>query len=388
MNRDKRNAYLQAMEYAPGYDEGILRKAIDRLFSFLEIEKELKPEMKILLKPNLLGEYDPYFAVTTNPAVVAAVADWLVGHGFKNILIADSPGGSVSGAPDFDYDMFYKRIHYDLLENEHVKLNRDKTYGEKKTAPGFQNQKFHFLNAVLQADYIINIPKLKTHVKTTISFGIKNLFGCVPDMQKPLFHAKYPRKTDFNNMLVELAQTVSPHLTVIDAVDIMEGNGPSAGEKRKLGMLFAAKDVFSQDYFIAKLLGINPAGVEMLCIAKEKGLIHSAFVCRALHQAMPPLTPLLLPDLQTSATVGEKVTSYYHLLLNKMQELLLHIEPVHVPENCNLCMRCVHSCPVQAITVSEDTVSIRYDKCIGCLCCHEICSNRAMKIHKSVKLKR
>lgn len=103
---------------------------------------------------------------------------------------------------------------------------------------------YNLLNAVCDADYIINVPKLKTHNKTVISFGVKNLFGCIPDIQKPTFHAKYSRIGDFANMLVELAMTVKPAITVIDAVEILEHNGPVTGKKRELGLLFGAKDVF------------------------------------------------------------------------------------------------------------------------------------------------
>lgn len=381
------STYIQTVEYVEDYDPTALREAIDREFSFLQIEKDLKPEMKILIKPNLVGDYNPAFAATTHPAVVAAVADWLTAHGCRNIVIADSPGGALSVTPGFAYDSFYERVNYHTLEKNGVRLNRDKGWGVRQSPAGCQNRSFHLLNAVLEADYIINIAKLKTHNITGISFGIKNLFGCVPDIQKPVFHARYPRQKDFNNMFVELAMTVAPSLTVVDGIVAMEGNGPVAGKKRQLGMLFAAKDVFSQDCFIAKLLGLDPSSVEMLCAAKRKGLLHCARVRSRSFEPVRNIAPLVLPDIKRATTAQEKMQSRLRLLLRKKDEWLMQVSPVYVPQKCSMCLRCVNSCPVHAITVENNTLHFHTQRCIGCLCCHEICSNQAITVQKKLKIR-
>ncbi len=102
---------------------------------------------------------------------------------------------------------------------------------------------FNLIQLVVDADYIINVPKLKTHSMTVLSGGIKNLFGCVPGLQKPEMHYRYQDQAAFARMLVELAHTVAPNVTVMDATEAMEGNGPTGGSVRKTGVLMASKDV-------------------------------------------------------------------------------------------------------------------------------------------------
>ena len=389
MTEQKKDAfYLQTVEWVPTYDADAVRKAVYRQFALLKIEEDVTPEMSVLIKPNLVGDYHPFLATTTHPAVVEAIADWLIGHGCRNVCIADSPAGAVSTMPNFDYDRFYRKVGYDSLEREGVQLNRDPGWGERRTPDGCRNKSFHLLNAVLNADYIINVPKLKTHNTTTVSFGIKNLFGCVPDIQKPVFHARYPRQKDFCNMLVELAMTVRPSLTVVDGIEIMEGNGPVAGEKRNLGMLFAAKDVFSQDRFLADLLGVDPDRITMIQSAGQKGLLRRPVVAGRTSAEDTPIRPLKLPDVKTSHTAKEKLTAAYHVLAEKGERVFLTVQPTPVPENCSLCLRCVNSCPVHAISAENGKIAFRYDRCIGCLCCHEICSDHAIGIQKQRKGKR
>ena len=380
--------YVQTVEKVGGYDADAIRNAVDREFAALEIEKEISPEMKVLLKPNLVGDYNPFFAVTTNPAVVEAVAGWLTDHGCRNVCIADSPGGAVSTMPDFDYDAFYRGVGYDRLERNGVWLNRDTGWGVKQAPEGCRNRSFHLLNAVLEADYIINIPKLKTHNTTTVSIGIKNLFGCVPDIQKPIFHAKYPRRSDFSNMLVELAMTVNPSLTVVDGIEILEGNGPVAGKKRDLGLLCAAKDVFSQDRFLAETLGVRAESVGMLAEAERKGLFRTPELRSGSFDAGAQIPPLVLPDLQTSDTVLQKLKAVYQILNSKKDQLFVSVQPAYVPGNCSHCLRCVSSCPVKAISIEQGQIRFRYDACIGCLCCHEVCSSKAITVQKRRKKKR
>ena len=87
-------------------------------------------------------------------------------------------------------------------------------------------------------------------------------------------HYRWPEIEDFSNMLLELAQTVAPQLTVIDAIDAMEGNGPTGGTSHPLHMLLAARDFYTQDCFAAGLMGLDPMEIVMLRQAVEKGLAH------------------------------------------------------------------------------------------------------------------
>ena len=379
------NTYIQAIEKTPSYQADELRRSVDALFCALEIEKDLRPGMRVLLKPNLMGDYNTYFSVTTNPAVAQAAAQWLFEHGVKDVLLADSPSGSVCRMPGFRYDSFYESAGYAYLAELGVRLNADAGWRAVPAPDGCVLKEYNILNAVADADYVINLPKLKTHNKTVISFGVKNLFGCVPDIQKPAFHARYPRIADFANMLVELAMTVRPDLTLIDGIEILEHNGPVAGEKRHLGLLFAAKDVFSQDAFLAELLGVDEEKTELLRIARTKGLVRPAQTVSGTFTGDEAIPPLKLADVFTARTTTERVSSLLHMAADKAEQLLLAQTPRMQPKACVRCMRCLRSCPVGAISDSDGSLHIDTQKCIGCLCCTEVCTHRAIRIKTGLK---
>ena len=157
---------------------------------------------------------------------------------WKNLItIAESSGGLYNAEA---MKHVYHVCGMDALSPE-AELNMDFSAQTVNCPSGFKNHSFHLITPIVEADYIINICKLKTHAMTGYSGGIKNLFGTIPGLEKPQMHYRWPEIEDFSNMLLELAQTVAPQLTVIDAIDAMEGNGPTGGTSHPLHMLLAAR---------------------------------------------------------------------------------------------------------------------------------------------------
>lgn len=368
--------YYQAIEFSDCYEKQSIKENIFNMLDALKIADELYEGINVLIKPNLLSNTNPFFAVTTNPAVVEAVIDWLIEHGVKNIVIADSPGGALVKMPGFSYDKFYTDVGLISLKDKAV-LNNDGSYVEVMAPQGCRNKNFNILKVIAQADYIINIPKLKTHNLTAVSLGIKNLFGCVPDIQKPAFHAKYPKIEDFSQMLLELALTVKPNLTVVDAVDIMEGNGPVHGKKRTLGMLFASKDLFSQDYFISEMLSVDCKKVSLFCQAENLGLIDKAEVIS--HSVKKDYTPepILLPEFLRSDTLVKKLKAAFMINVRKITKIIIKQIPEVKDNKCCACNRCATSCPQKAIKI-KNTAVIDLNTCISCFCCNEVCPTGAI----------
>lgn len=377
--------YFQAVEFVEKYDKDEIYEAISREFELLNICDDFYDGIRVLIKPNLLSDADPYFAITTNPVVVEAIVDWLLNNGVKNIVLADSPGGALSKMPGFSYDSLYEKTGFSTLK-EKICLNKDSGWRRIVTPSGCENKHFNILNAVADADYIINVPKLKTHNLTTISFGIKNMFGCIPDIQKPAYHAKYPNTKDFSNMLVEFAITVKPSLTVIDAVEIMEGNGPVYGNKKKLGFLFASKDLFSQDNFVAELLGIDVQKVDMLINAKQRMLIKKATVVSDSFKSDSRFESVLLPESIRSSTFSGRLNALVKIQCYKAHRMIFHYSPTVNKDKCIRCCRCAESCPKKAISIS-DFAEIDYNKCIDCFCCSEVCPNQCILITKKIKIR-
>lgn len=129
-------------------------------------------------------------------------------------------------------------------------------------AEGALCRDFDVIDPVADADFVVNCCKLKTHCMTTLSCGVKNLFGCVPGLLKPQLHYRFPDGEQFARMLVDLSVLVKPGLTVADAVDAMEGDGPTGGRRRHVGLTAAAKydGLYALDLILAGLIGSAPTG--------------------------------------------------------------------------------------------------------------------------------
>ena len=365
------------------YDDTALYDAVSRHFEAHDIKSKIPAGAKVLLKPNLVVDKDAAFSVTTNPRFVYAVIRYLKNIGVENITVADCPGGALLLFSEME--TVYRKTGYSFL-SEFAKLNTDFESKDINSPEGSVNKNFNIINAVSEADFIINIPKLKTHNMTCITAGVKNLFGCIPGLQKPAFHAKYPAVNDFSNMLVELAQTVKPDFTIVDAIDIMEGDGPTNGKKRHLGLTFSSCDVFSMDAYIVNLLGIPEDFVATVSASRKKNLVHEDM--EIIGNADFSLEkPIILPSGFNATSGLGKITAKAKTAAEKIISSVFMSYP-QMNEKCVLCKKCIVTCPKNALSIENKKIVLDKKVCIGCLCCDEVCPNAAVDIRKKIKTQR
>lgn len=369
----------QTLYYVPEYNKTLVFEAVSKALDALDICSELSPEMNIVLKPNLVMAKKPDTPVTTHPLIVSSVARWLSEHGMKHILIAESSGGP--------YTWEYMKGIYQtcgMYEAEpYAMLNSDMGYQSVNSPEGFINHSFNIINPIANADYIINLPKLKTHAMTGYSGGIKNLFGSIPGLQKPQFHYRFPDIEDFSNMLLELSLVVKPQVTLIDAIDAMEGNGPTGGTSHPLNLILASRDMYTQDYFAATLMKLNPTEIVMLRQAMGRGLIHSDEI-QLVGDAIPDnLTVFQKPDTQT-IDFSSKLPSFLQKPFTAAMKRILKSYPKLEAEKCIGCGKCAESCPVQIITIKNKKARFQRKGCISCFCCQEMCPMKAISVKKAL----
>lgn len=368
---------------AESYNADELYNVIKKHFAFHEIEKDIPKDARVVIKPNLLTDKEAAFSINTNPAFVFAIIRCLKEIGINDITVADCPGGSVLLFTQMQ-DV-YRKAEYEFMA-EHVKLNLDFESTDVYGSESFANKKFNVINAIANADYIINVPKLKTHNITCITAGVKNLFGCIPGLQKPAFHAKYPGAADFSNMLVELAATVKPAFTIVDAVEIMEGNGPANGKRRHLGVTFSSKDVFALDAFIAEKIKIPADIVKTVAASRKKGFLPEKI--EAVGDTDFEIDePIILPGPINEKTAINKFSATFKILLMRIDEKLFKAYP-QMNEKCILCRKCVTTCPMKALSIENGRVVLNKKDCIGCLCCDEICPQGAVDIKKQFGIRK
>ena len=368
-----------SVQRTESYDENPVQRAVDAHFAALELKKSILPGMKVLIKPNLLSAKKPQQAATTHPMLVQCIIRALRALGVTDITVADSSGGPYVAA---NLKAVYAACGYRELEREAV-LNMNTEWREVETPPGFVTRRFHLIEPVCSADFIINVAKLKTHSLTGLSGGIKNLFGCIPGLQKPEFHYRFPEIEGFSGMLLELAQTVRPDVTFVDAVTAMEGNGPNMGTPREFGYTFASRDVFAQDLVLARAIGMDPRQVAMLRLAEERGLCSRDSVRLVGDELLPE--QFLLPDSITNDYLSG-IPRFMRGPVGVAAKALLKPVPHMLPERCIGCGKCAESCPQKIIRLQEHKAQIQNRRaCISCFCCQEMCPAHAIVVRRRLK---
>lgn len=337
--------------------------AIRGHFEALDIEKELRPGMRVLLKPNMLLAKDPADAATTNPSFLRAVAIRLRELGIGDIVLADSSGGLYTER--FLHDA-YDACGYSAL-SDLLTLNFDTTSGRKNG--------FLIITPVLKADYIINCAKLKTHALMVMTAAVKNMFGSVPGLKKAEYHCVKGTVEPFTKMLLDLHETVKPNLNLVDAIDCMEGNGPSGGAVRHMGYTLASKCAYAADEVCAELMNINPSMVRTVYWARRRGWIDPTAVQKAGDPLVPADPPFALPD-----SIIRKESSFSFAWLRRAVWGRTSTRPRVIPVKCAGCGKCVEGCPKHIITLNREIACIPKKGCISCFCCHELCPEHAIEI--------
>jgi uncharacterized protein (DUF362 family)/NAD-dependent dihydropyrimidine dehydrogenase PreA subunit len=352
------------------YDLDVLRAAVDAVLAPLgEMERFVRPGMKVLLKPNLLNDAGLDRATTTHPAVIRAVAEAVQEAGGE-VWIGDSPGGPISGNSRVMRATGAFEVAVDvgarLMPFEQVVWKRLDGAGKGRPADCF------IAAPVFEADLVIDLPKLKTHVLTLFTGAVKNLYGVIPGTRKRDPHFQAPGVGDFSPILVDVLELVQPGLTLLDGVVGLEGNGPGAsGSPRRFGCLAASADPVALDAVIAQAIGYRAGEVLHLKLAEARGLgvaDPKAIAVLGERRALD-FGRVQLPRTHWYYRVPSWVSAPFYRFAR--------VRPRLSPEMCIGCGRCVEVCPRDAITPGKP-VGMDLDHCIGCLCCAEICPQGAI----------
>jgi len=247
-----RVAILKADSYSARLDE-ILMQGLN-LFK-LDVRGK-----GILLKPNLV-EYLPGKEVNTHPMLVGAAAECFLRLGAKSVVVGEGPGHqrdtefllSESGLAD---QLKARKVAF-------VDLNRDELI-KIPLESGHTGLNYLWLpRAVVEADVVVSMPKIKTHHWAGVTLSMKNMFGIVPGLKygwpKNVLHWK-----GIHENVLDICATVPIRLVIADGILCMEGNGPLHGETRKLGVIVMGDDPVAADATMARLMGLRPEKIQHL----------------------------------------------------------------------------------------------------------------------------
>lgn len=325
----------------------------------------------VLVKPNMVGPSTPDLGHTTHPELVKAVVRACKTRNAK-VIVGDNPGGITSNSRKVAETT-------GILEaSEGCYMSISERVVEKKGSQ--TGLPLVVSQIVLDADYVINMPRFKTHGFMMVTGAIKNTYGYLAGACKAKLHLDASHRPDFADACCDLLELRTPELNIMDATTVLEGNGPChGGSLRPADKLMASKDALALDSVMARMMGVEPDLLPVQKAAIERGMGKAGkddIEIQGDFEVIPnfKMPVSFAPELYTEESI-EKLRALYP---SRMMNDRVAAKPIHILEKCIACGDCEVNCPPQALELEpEFDIS---DKCIACFCCVELCPEGALEV--------
>jgi uncharacterized protein (DUF362 family) len=234
-------------------------KALD----LVDYKSALAGYKKVLIKVNFITTMTWDSGATTDPIVVEAIIQRLKPLGVE-VFVVESDATMTNADSAFEATGMAEMCKQNGAECLNLRNVKDKI---KIPIPNSECLKNITVPRIVTESAIISAAKMKTHMATKVTLGMKNMFGMLPDKMKFKYHAK-----GISKVVVDINTVLKPHLTVIDGFVAMEGKGPTNGTPVKMDLIIAGKDPVATDATGARVMGIDPHEISHIRTANQKGL--------------------------------------------------------------------------------------------------------------------
>ncbi|RLC35544.1 DUF362 domain-containing protein [candidate division Kazan bacterium] len=247
---------------------GAKREGVAEALALCNGLKHFDPSMRVLIKPNLVAWVDTYpyapFGVLTTSVVLEEIIKILKDHGAQDIVLGD--GCALNKSFGSETHIIFNRLGYNrLVEKYGIRIADFNEGAHVKVKLGPYS--LRVARPILECDFLVNVPALKTHELTKITLGFKNLKGILHPKSKQHCHNL---EHSIDEYLFHIANRFYPNLTIIDGIYMLERGPMYVGSAHRSEIIIAGRDMFSVDVVGATLLGVKPSEVEHLSIfAKE-----------------------------------------------------------------------------------------------------------------------
>lgn len=349
------------------YYDNLAEKIVQLLEPLGGLGSFCKSGDRVFLKPNLLMPKSVASAALTHPAVIMAMARLLLDQGCQ-VGIGDSPGIGSAESVIRKLGILEELTH---LGVKIVEFEKTVSWREFSKAPALK-RKFNNLalaGELLDYDKVINLPKLKSHGQMGITLATKNLFGCIVGHAKGRWHFMAGRDLHaFAGILVETAFTVNADLHILDGIIGMDGNGPSSGRVREIGLLLASANPVALDRVVVEIIHKSPDQFPIFAAARELGIAGVDIEQIAIMGET--IKDLRISDFEIPAR--RHLDRFKNQLLSKIYKRLIRQKLAVDYQTCIKCGKCAEHCPVGVIKIGKK-VQIKETDCIKCCCCQEFC---------------
>src|SRR5260370_3249883 len=252
-----RVAILRAESYSDNL-ESILHSGLELFHLDLRVKT-------VLLKPNLV-DYIPGNQISTLSLLLAAAVECFRCLGAKTVLVGEGPGHQRDTELVLLESCFSKELCQ--LKVPFVDLNRGELVMTPLLATYTRMSHMWLPRAVLEADFVVSMPKVKTHHWSGVTLSMKNMFGVVPGAKygwpKNILHWK-----GIQESILDVCATGPVHFVIAAAIVAMEGNGPLNGHPRPLNRIVLADDPVAADATCARLMGLEPTRITHIRIGSQ-----------------------------------------------------------------------------------------------------------------------
>ena len=218
---------------------------------------------KVLIKVNFITVETWDTGATTDPIVVEAIIKRLKDLPVE-IYVVESDATMTNADKAFEVTGMREMSERNGVQSLNLRHVKDRV---KIDIPNGETLKSISVPRIVTESAIISAAKLKTHMSTKVTLGMKNMFGLLPDKFKGKYHVK-----GISKVIVDINTVLKPALAVIDGFVAMEGRGPSGGTPVKMDLIIAGKDVVATDATASRVMGFEPTEIAHIRRAHEKGL--------------------------------------------------------------------------------------------------------------------
>lgn len=347
------------------------------LDSVLDDGKKIKDNMVVFLKTNALAPHSCDKAITTHPSVVRAVIRYFKKYNVK-IIVGDNPATK-------EMKMVYKvNGTMAVVEEEGVELADNKNLKVIDAKDYKRYKEFNVSRQIVEADILVNLPKLKTHGLAYFTGAQKNLFGTIHGLEKAQWHVKSSSPLEFGEAMADLYSAIKNEMkdkimiNLMDGIEGLEGEGPSTGgHKNRANVLISSKDAIALDRVAIELVKLDYKKSFISIISSNRGL--GTFDLNDIKVQGDSLE--LFKEIKFVPPEVEEIGIRSLRLVNKYNVKNLVLEhPIFDKKTCIKCGECKKICPPQAISMDDgSSPRVSKNKCIRCWCCAEVCPVNAIR---------
>jgi len=247
------------------YDRGLEQTIQDGLVSCGFQPRQFTGK-RVLLKPNLVEPCREIPHMTTHPAMIIAASEVFRRWG-ATVRVGEAPGHvrdtemalleSGVGEALRDADLTFADLNYEQV-------------GWRRNRGRFSPLKgIYFPQSVLEADFVVSMPKLKTHHWVGLTCSMKNFYGVLPGIKygwpkNVLHHNGIPQT------VADINATISQTLAIVDGIDCMEGDGPILGSLKQMGLVLVGENLPAVDATAARIIGLRPEKISYLQLTADR----------------------------------------------------------------------------------------------------------------------